>query len=203
MMKNNKFCILGVVVIMVSFLGLFSSCDGLNSINYNNEQSIEDCITSRYSSDEINDLFTSLKKGNVDLRHIKSKFKIQCTRKTFQGYYIVLLREDNAKLFIFLNNELQINNYILINEVKTYNDFTILTADCLTKNQVLESYNNCVNLTSFSADITTKHCVKEGIVIVKYDTENVVKNTTLVSYDEIEENTYGNSYLPYIISMDR
>ena len=85
-----------LLIILVLFITIYFILNGRNDMNYNNLIQASDVITCKYSSNDILNLKKDITNNNINFDDLKSEFKIQCLRKTCQGYYIVFLEENTT-----------------------------------------------------------------------------------------------------------
>lgn len=210
-MNNKKIIILSVVfsfvflcIISTIFFGIIFQKKGTEpKIQANNTTNIE-CITKKYSKKEINNLILLMQKEHMCYEQIKQQFVIECIRETYQGYYIILMREDNAKLFVFFDGQLMVNNYCIIDDILSEKDFEFVELNVTSKEQIIQFDNNTIVISPFSADTSSKHIVKEGVLVVNYKPNNLVSDVHLITHEQLsnENSNYNNDFIPYILCKD-
>lgn len=194
------FVVLTIVVLIIFF----------NSVNrpiYNNEKSIKELVTVEYTDLELKRLTDRIDSGEpITLGDVKKDFSIECMRKTDQGSYLVLLRNDKVNYFIFLNDELQVDRYLIAEEFKRYSDFDFVEKNVTTKSMILNFDSTAIIGSGFSSDFSTKHILKDGLLIIQYN-EKDEKVKSIIFYDEEEykkdSKIYTSLFIPYVIPLDR
>lgn len=179
-------------------------------ISHNNSDRVEDLADTKYTAADIEQLKEWVDTGKADYFALKSKVKIQCVRKTFQGYYAVILQEDGSKVFIFMNKSLKLGEMLVFDKFKSKADFGFLeTANKVTQESVLEFDKNAI-LLPISAVNESVHIVKEGVIVVRYKTDSAsgktyADNVRLIGNDEITEDAEDTaaSMVPYILEIDK
>ena len=173
--KNKTF----IIVLVILMICIFPCCVEKQKENsFNNVDKIEEKITKKYSEKEIDALIEHILE--LDFEQLNEQFELECVRKTFQGYYTVLLQDNGKKLFVFFDENLQTCNYCLVDKISCFDDFDFVVKDVTTKDQILNFDKNTIAVTPFSSDNTTKHLVEEGILVFVYDNENTVKEINLI-----------------------
>ena len=89
---------LRVVAIIVICIVTFTGC---NNMKFNNSTNKKFLLTEKYSIAQIEKTKNSAEFGRIVFSDFKKDFNIQCVRKTHQGYYVVLLLEDDKNAFAF------------------------------------------------------------------------------------------------------
>lgn len=168
--------------------------------SYNNDESIENLITEKHETEEFEKFTSNWHKYNYS--SIKKTFKIECKRKTCQGYYAVFLRQDNARLFVFFDEDFNVSNYYLLEKSYTFSDFEFIKIGVTSQEEVESFDSNTIIYPTFSADYSTKHILKDGVLIIDYDYNSIVKACYVISDEEITEE-YSNQYIPLILSIDK
>ena len=72
-------------------------------------------IKTKYPSHKIEDLRIATEVDNISFSKFKKIFKVECIRKTHQGYYVVLLDENGSNAFVFFNEEDELT-YVIVKD---------------------------------------------------------------------------------------
>ena len=115
-MRRKKIIILlffacAVLIFVRSFIG------GMG-VKYNNTERFENLVNIKYSSRKIKEIREAIERNDWNYMKFKSLFDIQCLRKTYQGYYVVLLQDDGRRAFVFMDEEMMLNGMLLIGNMK-------------------------------------------------------------------------------------
>lgn len=206
-METNKILIL--VAIILACTTLFTGC---NDVKYNNLEGHNKLITQAYSSQKIEDLKNTIALKGMTFSELKKTINVQCVRKTHQGYYAVLLQEDGKSVYIFIDENLEIVNALVVSNFLTKEDFEFHIHEQMTKNDVL-SYHSDAILLPISAVEITAHIVQEGIFIVKYSrvvngaiiNSPVVSSIEFIANQEIPKSNDEliRTVIPFIMEIDK
>ena len=109
------------IIFIVIFLGVCVSLGIYSKID--NITNIDNLVTITYSNDDINKLKHKIENKEIDFFEFNHLFKIQCLRKTNNGYYAVLLQEDGKRVFIFINKYLKLIDLLIVESFKSVDDF--------------------------------------------------------------------------------
>ena len=214
--------ILFLTVLVIGFIWDF------NVIRYDNESKFSDLVNVTYSESEIaelkEDIIESkrLHSRRINYFRFKKKFKCQCVRKTFQGYYVVLRQDDGKRVFVFFNEEHQLEDILIIDKFLERSDFEWLREKETTENEIDMIAQNCITYPLSATVFNFRgYILKDGMLLVKYtyiceegksSGENVVdyvlfySNSTLESQTDSEEFLKKNYFVantPYILPIDK
>lgn len=200
-----------VIVILLTVISIIIFV-GVNDMKYNNTVDKTHVITKIYSTSKIKKLKEEVESGSISYEEFKLDFKVECLRKTYQGYYIVLLQSDGRNVFVFMDNMSQLNDVIVFDSFNSKEDFNVFITNQTAKGEVISFDPNAIYLPISSKDITA-HIVKEGIVIVNYVrmVDGVLLKDPLVDTIEFIENkdipALNNDLVslnvPYILDVDK
>lgn len=205
-MKTEKIFI--IIFMIICCLPLFVGCD---SMKYNNTTDKDILITKEYTISEIENLKRRIEFEIINYDEFQKLFKVQCLRKTCQGYYVVLKQEDQKNVFVFFNSENKLNDILIIDIFKKENEIKEKLTIGLTKNEVLSLDPNTVFL-SVSAINMSAHMVEEGIFIVKYSSlekgnflqDSIVSSVEFIKNEDILlEDSDVNYIVPLILPIDK
>lgn len=199
-----------LLIILVLFITIYFILNGRNDMNYNNLIQASDVITCKYSSNDILNLKKDITNNNINFDDLKSEFKIQCLRKTCQGYYIVFLEENNNLVFVFLDNDLIPIKLFVFDTFKTNIDFDFVEAGKTKMSEILTFDSNSITF-PISSITMTAHLTKEGIVLIKYDrlhegnllNDPIVNSIQYITNDNIGDDELIKKNVPFILEIDK
>lgn len=164
--KRRVFLIVAIVLILTLIcIVIFKWC---NTIKFDQETDMDRLITKKHSVSDIEKLRTAASWRNMYFADFKKDFKVQCARKTHQGFYVVLLMEDGRHAFVCFNNEELLYRVLLASNFKSKEDFQNNVMLQMSMSEVLE-YDSNIITTHSSANIILIHIVQGGYFIVRYD----------------------------------
>ena len=101
-MKKNKILLLSftllLIVLTLIFIIIFT---GGGDVKYDNDKSIDSLITKKYSASDIEKMREDIEHDNLNYAKLKSRYNVQCLRKTYQGFYAIFLQNDGKRIFVF------------------------------------------------------------------------------------------------------
>lgn len=199
----------GVITIIVICIVTFIGC---NNMKFNNSANKNDLLTEKYSIAQIEELKNSAESEHITFSKFKKDFDIQCVRKTHQGYYVVLLLEDNRNAFAFFNEGNKLISVMIVNEFKGKEEFHIQALEQMSKSEVLRFDPNTILMPVSAVDMTA-HIVQEGICIVKYSRfldGKIIEDPIVSSVEFIEnksiptsEDIFVRDEIPFIFEFDK
>ena len=136
-------------------------------MRYNNDTRFDDVVTLAYPAGEIEAFQQTLESGAIPVAQFSSKFNIQCTRKTFQGYYSVLKQDDGKHVFAFIDSNRKVQKVIVWNSFKNKSDFDFVVPNETKASEILVFDPNAV-VYPISAQNATGHIVKDGLLVIRY-----------------------------------
>ena len=169
-------------------------------------------LTEKYPISLIEELKNVADSGHMTFSKFKRDFNIQCVRKTHQGYYVVLLLEDDSNAFVFFNEEDTLIRIIISKGFKSKNEFQIQVIEQMPKSEVLSFDTNTIIAPVSAIDITA-HIVQEGICIVKYSrsaggeilADPIVTSVKFFDNESIAtcEDPFIRNEIPFIFEVDK
>lgn len=184
-------------------------------MKYNNEQDFLEIITYRYSSQDFAAICDKLKSNNnINIFDILDSDKMECIRKIEDTKYVLLLSEENERLFIFFDSDnIVTDSYYIEKDFLEQSDFKNIQENVTLESDV-ETLDKSPVYYPISAKVVTGHIVKEGIIIIEYDSllngeilnDPVVKSIHFFDDDEIltkMESDVFVSNTPYILPKDK
>lgn len=212
--KNIVFLIVFLIVIVLTILIIIVTQNGGNEVKYNNDKSIVDLVTQKYSDSDIEKIKTGIENNTINYSTFKSKYNIQCLRKTYQGYYAVLLQNNGMRVFVFMDENMDLFNIFVTDEIKSKSEYAFIEAGITTESQVIAFDENTFFLPVSAMNITV-HIVQEGVLVIRYrrmDDETgilldnpIVDSISFYSSSEfpLKNDSVINSNVPYILEIDR
>lgn len=182
-----------VVIFMVTLIGC-------NNMKFNQTTNKNDLLTEKYPIVQMEELKSAAEAGNMTFSKFKRDFDVQCVRKTHQGYYVVLLLEDDKNAFAFFNEKDTLIRVIVSNGFKSKIEFQNLIIEQTPKSEVLNFDTNTI-IAPVSAIEITAHIVQEGIFIVKYSRfkdGEIIEDPIATSMEFIENGSIVTSEDPFI-----
>lgn len=189
-------------------LNLLVGCD---NIKHNNTKSKNELISESYSISQITNLKEKISSSSLSFTRFKKEYSTQCTRKTHQGYYVILKQEDGQNAFVFINKDLELYDLLIIDDFKTKEEFENQVAKFSTKSEIIQYDTNTI-FSSFSSVETTIHIIQEGVIIIKYSrlSENgLLSDPIIANIDFIDNQSLMEKSgifwdtIPYILEFDK
>lgn len=214
-MKKNKillllFALLLIVLALISIIIFMGGGD----VKYDNDKSIASLITKKYFNSDIEKMREDINNDNLNYAKLKSHYDVQCLRKTYQGYYAVFLQNDGKRVFVFMDEKMELHNMLVIENIKEKEEYNFLKLGRTTESEVLEHDNNTIRL-PVSSVTCTAHIVQEGLLVITYDrldtntgtllNDPVVKSFVFFENDDfpLNDNEMINLNVPYILEKDK
>ena len=211
-MRRKKIIILlffacAVLIFVRSFIG------GMG-VKYNNTERFENLVNIKYSSRKIKEIREAIERNDWNYMKFKSLFDIQCLRKTYQGYYVVLLQDDGRRAFVFMDEEMKLNEVLLIGNMKEKEEFSFIEPGRTTEDEIVSMDENAI-LLPVSSVTSTAHVVREGLLVITYNRldeekqmflDDPLVNAVVFYANEsfpLEDNEMINKNVPYILPIDR
>lgn len=180
---------------------------------YDNLTRKEDLITRQYAPETVERLAQKIEQQEkVRYFEVKRTFRLECVRKTYQGYYAVLQLTDGRNAFIFMDDQLIVSNVAIYDRFRTKEEFEQLIAEKqdTTWADVLSFDPNEYGM-PFSVVDEAAHIVQEGAIMIIYQRKDghPVDQIQFYSNSEIaagkpREITYFIKYgVPYVLEIDR
>ena len=205
-MKNR--ILIGITVMVICVVTLV----GCNKMRFNQETNKNNLLTEEYSVIQIEELKKLAETKNVTFSKFKRNFNAQCIRKTYQGYYVVLLLEDSRNAFVFFDEENKLIRVMISDGFKSKEEFQNQVVKQMKKSEVVNFDSNTI-FAPVSAIEITAHIVQEGIFIVKYSRflngkiieEPIVTSIEFVENERISTNDdlFIRDGIPFILEIDK
>lgn len=182
--------------------------------DYDNLVKKEDAITRQYPREMVDELTHKIEEEEkkVGYGKLRKMFRLECVRKTEQGYYAVLQLTDGSNAFIFLNDRLTVSKVAVYDCFRTKEEFEKFLSEKqdATRADVLSFDPNEYPM-PFSVVSEEAHIVQEGVIIVRYRREDGHPVDQIFFYSNSEiavgkprEITYFIKYgVPYVLEIDR
>lgn len=182
--------------------------------DYDNLVKKEDAITRQYPREMVDELTHKIEEEEkkVSYGKLRRMFRLECVRKTYQGYYAVLQLTDGSNAFIFMDDQLIVSNVAIYDRFRTKEEFEQLIAEKqdTTWADVLSFDPNEYGM-PFSVVDEAAHIVQEGAIMIIYQRKDghPVDQIQFYSNSEIaagkpREITYFIKYgVPYVLEIDR
>lgn len=92
---------------------------------YDNLTRKEDLITRQYPREMVDELTHKIEEEEkkVGYEKLRRMFRLECVRKTYQGYYAVLQLTDGRNAFIFTDDQLIVSNVAIYDRFRTKEEF--------------------------------------------------------------------------------
>lgn len=200
---------LNVVVVFTVLVLVLTGC---NDMKFDQTTNKNNLLTEKYPISLIEELKNVADSGHMTFSKFKRDFNIQCVRKTHQGYYVVLLLEDDSNAFVFFNEEDTLIRIIISKGFKSKNEFQNQVIEQMPKSEVLSFDTNTIIAPVSAIDITA-HIVQEGICIVKYSrsaggemlADPIVTSVKFFDNESIAtcEDPFIRNEIPFIFEVDK
>jgi hypothetical protein len=210
--------ILLFIIVFSQILVCLAACSpitGDESMKYDNEISYTNLINQKYSPEKIEAFKKEIETNTnspMTFSKLNTKFKIQCTRKTFQGYYSILKQNDESIVFVFINHDLEIIRLLKVHGFKSKSDFDFIVPKETKKSAIIALDSNAISYPISSFDVTG-HILKDGLLIVRYNriVDGMLLNDSVVDSVEFIDNAESSKVTddfwvkntPYILPIDK
>ena len=165
-------------------------------VNYNSNQ--------KYTTSRINQLEQDILTCDITLKQFLIKYKPQCIRKTFQGFYSVLMLNDDSLCFVFWDSKDNIysvyrtKGFVSSNEFEQYIKIGETNVDSLT------SLGYDYFYFPISKMMLTGHICTDGVIVVQYDENSTVKSINFFSNEELTTlDEFPKELIPSILPQDK
>ena len=184
---------------------------GCDNMKFDQVTDKSDLLTEKYSITQVEELKNITETRHITYEEFKKMFDVECMRKTHQGYYVVLLLEDDRNAFAFFNQQNTLTQVLISNGFKSKNEFQNYVTEKMPKSEVLKFDTNTINMPISAVEITT-HIVQEGLFVVKYARfdEGVIEDPIVESISFIEneailesDDSFLRDEIPYILEIDK
>ena len=200
------------VLVAVMAVAICLTLVGCHNMRFDQTTNKNNLLTEKYSIAQIEELKNTAEAGGMTFSDFKRCFHVQCIRKTHQGYYVVLLLENEGNAFVFFNEENSLVHVLSLTEFKRKTDFQNQVEKQMTESEVLHLDPNAIPLPVSALDVTA-HIVQEGIFIVKYSrisNGELLEDPIVSSIQFIENETVLTSEdplirdeIPFIFELDK
>lgn len=182
--------------------------------DYDNLVKKEDAITRQYPREMVDELTHKIEEEEkkVGYGKLRRMFRLECVRKTEQGYYAVLQLTDGSNAFIFMDDRLTVSKVAVYDCFRTKEEFEKFLSEKqdATRADVLSFDPNEYPM-PFSVVSEEAHIVQEGVIIIRYRREDGHPVDQIFFYSNSEiavgkprEITYFIKYgVPYVLEIDR
>ena len=182
--------------------------------DYDNLVKKEDAITRQYPREMVDELTHKIEEEEkkVGYGKLRRMFRLECVRKTYQGYYAVLQLTDGSNAFIFMDDRLTVSKVAVYDCFRTKEEFEKFLSEKQdpTWADVLSFDPNEYGM-PFSVVDEAAHIVQEGAIMIIYQRKDghPVDQIQFYSNSEIaagkpREITYFIKYgVPYVLEIDR
>lgn len=186
--------------------------------DYDNLVKKEDAITRQYPREMVDELTHKIEEEEkkVGYGKLRRMFRLECVRKTEQGYYAVLQLTDGSNAFIFMDDRLTVSKVAVYDCFRTKEEFEKFLSEKwdATWGDVLLFDSNEYGM-PVSVVTSEAHIVQEGAIVVIYRREGErgedwpVDHIRFYSDSEITAGEMGDwSYfikycVPHILEIDR
>ena len=210
-MKRKNIILLLFACVILIFVRIFVR--GMD-VKYNNTEHFENLANIKYSIREIEEIKEAMEYNDWNYTKFKSLFDIQCLRKTYQGYYVILLQDDGRRAFVFMDEEMKLNEVLLIGNMKEKEEFSFIEPGRTTEDEIVSMDENAI-LLPVSSVTSTAHVVREGLLVITYNRldeekqmflDDPLVNAVVFYANEsfpLEDNEMINKNVPYILPIDR
>ena len=210
-MKRKNIILLLFACVILIFVRIFVR--GMD-VKYNNTEHFENLANIKYSIREIEEIKEAIEYNDWNYTKFKSLFDIQCLRKTYQGYYVILLQDDGRRAFVFMDEEMKLNELLLIGNMKEKEEFSFIEPGRTTEDEIVSMDENAI-LLPVSSVTSTAHVVREGLLVITYNRldeekqmflDDPLVNAVVFYANEsfpLEDNEMINKNVPYILPIDR
>ena len=188
------------VLVAVMAVAICLTLIGCNSMRFDQTTNKNNLLTEKYSVAQIEELKNTAEADRMTFSDFKRCFNVQCIRKTHQGYYVVLLLENEGNAFVFFNEENSLIHVLSLTEFKRRTDFQNQVEKQMTESEVLHLDPNAIPLPVSALEVTA-HIVQEGIFIVEYSRikdGELLEDPIVSSIQFIENETVLTSEDPFI-----
>lgn len=213
-MKKIVLFLTAIVVLFAAFLCVTYFLDHTLP-DYDNQVRKENVITQQYPPEMIDRLAEKIERKKLRYSDLRRQFRMECVRKTHEGYYIVLSQTKGGNTFVFLDDHLYVTGLLTSEHFYSKEEFErLLFVDQDTTQEDVRSKDPNTFPSPVSSVPQSVHIVQEGVVVVTYrrfDENGKQYDIPRVDY----MNFYSNAELvsppkycaafsaPYILEIDK
>ncbi len=200
-----------IVICIVLILCGCSKKEEFN-LDYNNNVSADLVINETYSESDIVTLKNNIDSNVITYNEIQKKFRIECLRHTFQGYYLILNLDSNKRAFLFFDDALKLTSIIIKDKFLVLDDFDFIEL-YKTRSDKIVDFDKDTIVFPVSSVYATGHILADGYLLIFYDMvvdgvlldSPVVKSTEFTSNEELEKklDDFWIECAPYILPIDK
>ena len=182
--------------------------------DYDNLVKKEDAITRQYPREMVDELTHKIEEEEkkVGYGKLRRMFRLECVRKTYQGYYAVLQLTDGRNAFIFMDDQLTVSNVAIYDRFRTKEEFEKFLSEKqdATRADVLSFDPNEYGM-PFSVVDEAAHIVQEGAIMIIYqrkdghpvDQIQFYSNSEIAAGKPREVTYFIKDGVPYVLEIDR
>lgn len=208
---TKKRCLLIVIIIIAVLLCVF--CFNHRMPDYDNLVKKEEVITQQYPPEKVDKLTQKMEQKEMRYAELRRMFRLECVRKTDQGYYAVLQLTDGSNAFIFLDDRLIVSRVAVYDRFRSKEEFERMLSEKpdATWEDVLLFDPNEYSV-PYSVVTEEAHIVQEGVIVVRYQREEryPVDQIYFYSNSEVAAAELGEHPIytikmrvPYVLEIDR
>lgn len=162
-------------------------------------------IENKYTDAQIGELGEMISAGDMTFARLQQQFTVELMENTYQeefGYYVLLLRDDGSRVFVFVSYDLIVTDVMVVDDFLTKTEFEEICGAVTSKSAILKADPNAMDVTTADA-VMTAHIVREGVFLVTYSTQSEDPQMDSVLFVENKEqyqheNTVIQSKIPFI-----
>lgn len=227
---------IGFLIIVIALTAsLYYLSENIGDILYDNSTPAKDLITATHTVEEFENWKrrTSNMGDPASLWEFLCTFKVECLRKTPQGYYAVLFLEDGMRAYSFFGADLRVSHlrapyYVCLDFFKKSDLDQFLAAfECDGKITLSSIANSDVSEEflgmPFNSPVAIARIVQEGVVLMTFEHEDprqpeylvssefisneswevIIENITEQDLDYASEIPPMAMFVPYILEIDK
>ncbi len=177
---------------------------------------MEDVITQQYPPEMMDELTRKMGQREVRYAELRRMFRLECVRKTYQGYYAVLQLTNGSHAFIFLDEQLTASRLAVYDRFHSKEEFERMLSE---KQDATFEDVRLFDPNDFSIPLSSvtkaAYIVQEGVIVVGYQREAKLPVERIHFYSNSEvaagergDFTYDFTYMiknvvPYVLEIDR
>lgn len=208
---KKVFLILSIIIIVSVFLCVHYLNQRMP--DYDNLVKKEDVITQQYPPEKMDKLAQKMEQKEVRYAELRRMFRLECIRKTDQGYYAVLQLTNGSNAFIFLDDRLIVSRVAVYDRFCSKEEFERMLSekqDATWEDVLLFDPNEYPM--PYSVVTEGAHIVQEGVIVVRYQREvnhpvdllSFYSNSEVAAAELGEHPTYSIKMgVPYVLEIDR
>ena len=184
-MMKKVFFIVVVIITASVFLCVYHLNHRM--LGYDNLVKKEDVITQQYPPEMVDELTEKMAQKEVHYAELRRMFRLECVRKTDEGYCAVLQLTDGSNAFIFLDDRLIVSRVAAYDRFRSKEEFERMLSEKqeATWEDVLLFDPNEYPM-PFSVVTEGAHIVQEGVIVVRYQREAKYPVDQIYFYSNLE-----------------